>query len=98
MSLDQRKEYRLWKEKPVLDTFWEWIGQQRPRRESRFEKAVNYAKNRKESLMRYLEDGHCSFTNNLSENAIRLFTVGRKNWLFSFSPKGAEASALTYKW
>lgn len=46
--------------------------------------------------MRYLEDGHCSFTNNLSENAIRPFTVGRKNWLFSSSPKGAEASALTY--
>ena len=44
----------------------------------------------------YLEDGHCSFSNNLSENAIRPFTVGRKNWLFSSSSKGAEASALTY--
>lgn len=43
----------------------------------------------------YLEDGHCSFSNNLSENAIRPFTVGRKNWLFSSSSKGAEASALT---
>lgn len=46
--------------------------------------------------MMYLEDGHCSFSNNLSENAIRPFTVGRKNWLFSSSSKGAEASALTY--
>ena len=45
--------------------------------------------------MMYLEDGHCSFSNNLSENAIRPFTVGRKNWLFSSSSKGAEASALT---
>ena len=44
----------------------------------------------------YLEDGHCSFSNNLSENAIRPFTVGRKNWLFSSSSKGAKASALTY--
>ena len=76
--------------------FWEWLEQQRPRRGTRFEKAVNYAQNRKESLMMYLEDGHCSFSNNLSENAIRPFTVGRKNWLFSSSPKGAEASALTY--
>lgn len=57
---------------------------------------MNYAQNRKESLMMYLEDGHCSFSNNLSENAIRPFTVGRKNWLFSSSSKGAEASALTY--
>lgn len=46
--------------------------------------------------MMYLEDGHCSFSNNLSKNAIRPFTVGRKNWLFSSSSKGAEASALTY--
>ena len=44
----------------------------------------------------YLEDGHCSLSNNLSENAIRPFTVGRKNWLFSSSPKGAEASSLVY--
>ena len=96
MNSDQQKEYRQRKEKPVLDAFGEWIGQQRPRHGSRFEKAVNYAQNQKESLMRYLEDGRCSLTNNLSENAIRPFTVGRKNWLFSSSPKGAEASALTY--
>ena len=35
-------------------------------------------------------------SNNLSENAIRPFTVGRKNWLFSASPKGATASAIVY--
>ena len=96
MDPDHRKAYRLQKEKPVLDAFWEWLEQQRPHRGTRFEKAVNYAQNRKESLMMYLEDGHCSFSNNLSENAIRPFTVGRKNWLFSSSSKGAEASALTY--
>ena len=36
------------------------------------------------------------FSNNFSENAIRSFTVGRKNWLFSDTPKGAEASAMVY--
>ena len=46
--------------------------------------------------MTYLEDGHCSLSNNLSENAIRPFTVGRKNWLFSASPKGAASSAIVY--
>ena len=34
--------------------------------------------------------------NNLSENAIRPFAVGRKNWLFSSSVDGANASAVVY--
>lgn len=63
---------------------------------TRLEKAVNYAQNHKAEFMTYLEDGRCSFSNNLSENAIRPFTVGRKNWLFSDTPKGAEASAMVY--
>lgn len=46
--------------------------------------------------MTYLEDGRCSFTNNLSENAIRPFTLGRKNWLFSDSVEGAQASTIAY--
>ena len=95
-TFEQRKAYRLEKEKPVLDAFWSWLDQQKLRKGSRFEKAVNYAKNRKDTLMTYLEDGHCSISNNLSENAIRPFTVGRKNWLFSATPKGATASAVTY--
>ena len=93
---EQRKAYRLEKEKPVLEAFWSWLEEQRPRKGSRFEKAVNYAQNRKEYLSTYLEDGRCSISNNLSENAIRPFTVGRKNWLFSDSPKGATASATVY--
>ena len=93
---EQRKAYRLEKEKPVLDAFWEWLDEQCPRKGSRFEKAVNYAQNRKVYLTTYLEDGRCSISNNLSENAIRPFTVGRKNWLFSDTPKGATASATVY--
>lgn len=54
---------------------------------------MKYAQNRKDTLTTYFEDGHCSFFNNLSENAIRPFTVGRKNWLFSATPKGLTASA-----
>jgi len=46
--------------------------------------------------MTYLEDGRCSFSNNLNENSIRPFTVGRRNWLFSDTPKGADASAIVY--
>lgn len=95
-TYEQRKEWRLKKEKPVLDAFWEWVSGQSPRKGSRFEKAVNYALNHKAAFMTYLEDGRCSFSNNLSENAIRPFTVGRKNWLFANTPQGAEASATVY--
>ena len=60
------------------------------------DKAVNYVLNRRDTAETYLEDGRCSFTNNLSENAIRPFAVGRKNWLFSNSVDGANASAVVY--
>ena len=46
--------------------------------------------------MTYLEDGRCSFSNNLSENCIRPFVVGRKGWLFCDTPVGAQASAMAY--
>ena len=93
---EQRYAYRIEKEKPILDAFWTWLSQQAPKKGTRLEKAVNYAQNHKAEFMTYLEDGRCSFSNNLSENAIRPFTVGRKNWLFSDTPKGAEASAMVY--
>ena len=60
------------------------------------DKAVTYIQNRRSYLSTYLEDGRCSFSNNLSENAIRPFTVGRKNWLFCDTPNGAQASAIVY--
>ena len=47
-------------------------------------------------MMTYLEDGHCSLSNNLSENAIRPVTVGRRNWLFCDTTDGADASMMVY--
>ena len=59
-------------------------------------KAVTYAQNQKPYMENYLLDGRCSLSNNVAENAIRTFTVGRKNWLFADTPKGASASATVY--
>ena len=50
----------------------------------------------KESLYRFLEDGNIPTHNNRAENAIRPFVIGRKNWLFSQTAKGASASADMY--
>ena len=46
--------------------------------------------------MIYLEDGRCSLSNNASENSLRPVTLGRKNWLFCNTPRGAKSSAILY--
>lgn len=98
LSCEDRKLERLKQEKPVLDAFWAWLdsikGNVLPK--SKLGGALNYALNHKEEFMNYLKDGSCSISNNLAENSIRPFTLGRKNWLFSGSPKGAAASAAVY--
>ena len=59
-------------------------------------KAFEYAFKRREYLGNYFKNGDCAISNNAAENAIRPFTVGRKNWLFSDTPNGAKASADIY--
>ena len=59
-------------------------------------KAVNYVLNHRNGLSVFLQDGNIALSNNICERAIRNFTIGRKNWLFSASPKGAAASAAVY--
>ena len=95
-SFDAIKKARLEKEKPIVGGFLSWLDKQSPVRGSRMDKAVTYIQNRRSYLTTYLEDGRCSFSNNLSEIAIRPFTVGRKNWLFCDTPNGAQASAVVY--
>lgn len=46
--------------------------------------------------MNFMLDGHIAVDNNLAERAIKPFVIGRKNYLFSRSPKGAQASAMSY--
>lgn len=90
------KKRRVKDEKPVIEAFLDWADKQVVTGNSKFSKALTYFKNRRNDLMTYLEDGHCSLSNNWSENSIRPVTVGRKNWLFSSSVDGAEASMNIY--
>lgn len=96
LSPDKRYLKRLELEKPVLEAFWCWIDSLNVLQGSALGKAVIYARNQKRYIENYLLDGRCSLSNNLAENSIRPFTVGRKNWLFSDTPKGASASATVY--
>ena len=59
-------------------------------------KAISYGINQFEKFRRYLEDGRLSIDNNRAERAIKPFVIGRKNWLFSNTSKGAHASAILY--
>jgi len=72
------------------------VQQLNPLPNSKLGKAVTYALNQKESLNRFLLDGRIELSNNRAENAIRPYVTGRKNWLFSDTPKGADASAIVY--
>lgn len=84
--------------KPILEAFFEWLHslEYAVNRSSKIGEAILYTLNQEQYLRRYLEDGHLSIDNTAAERAIKNFAVGRRNWLFSKSIKGAEASATVY--
>lgn len=96
LSLNQIYKRRLKDEKPIVEAFLCWAEKQTPVKGSRFDKAINYLLNRRDSLMTYLENPRCSLSNNQSERSIRPVTIGRKNYLFSDTQAGADASMLVY--
>lgn len=95
-SYEQIKNESLKHEKLVLEAFLVWLEKQTPVRGSKFATAVNYALNFRDRMMAYLEDGRYSFSNNLSEQKMKSFVIGRKGWLFWDTPEGARASAVAY--
>ncbi len=90
--VDQRQE-RL---KPALDVFFEWLETIEASSGMKLFKAVYYALNEKKYLYGFLELPYVSIDNNRAKNAIRPMMIGRKNWFFSNTQNGAQASALIY--
>jgi transposase len=98
LSPDEVYHLRQKESRPVLDDFKKWLltrSVQVPGK-GLLGIAISYTLNQWDRLVGYLEDGRLPIDNNMAENAIRPFVVGRKNWLFSGTPEGAEASALLY--
>ncbi len=83
---------------PVLKDLKAWLDHNLTRvpKDSLTYKAIAYTLNQRELLTGYLADGRLRISNALAENAIRSFAVGRKNWLFADTPRGARASATVY--
>jgi transposase len=88
---------------PVLAKFKKWInnhmkniGDRPLEAQTLFEKAVSYTNSQWDKLIAYLDAACLTPDNNKSENAIRPFVIGRKNWLFFNCPQGAESSCILY--
>lgn len=97
LSFRQIYNRRLKDEKPVIEAFLSWVDRLKPSATNEsLRKAINYVKNCRPYMMNYLQDGHCSLSNNLSENSVRPLVIGRKNFLFSDTQDGANASMMAY--
>lgn len=98
MSNDQIRDLRMEKAVPVLDKFKklldETISQTPP--SGLLHKAIAYALGQWDRLVRYTENGMLRPDNNLTENVIRPVALGRKNWLFAGSPRGARAGMVFF--
>jgi len=96
MTAEERYEARLLNSKPIAEKFFSWAGNCKVLPQSQVGKGIAYVLNQKEYLMNVFLDGRLELSNNLTESAIRPFVTGRKNWLFSNTPRGADASAILY--
>jgi transposase len=96
LNPEPRLLVRQERSRPLLDQLFERITELKAQTipSEPLRKAVDYAFNQRQALYRYLEDGRLKPDNNIAENAIRPLALGRKNWLFAASERGARATAL----
>ncbi len=95
---EERLVKRQLKTKPLLDYMECWLREKMKTlsRHSELAKAFAYTLNQWSALTYYAEDGWAEADNNLAENALRIVSLGRKNWLFFGSDHGGERGALLY--
>ena len=98
LSTEAKLQARQSRSIPVLNELREWLDINLlvvpPK--STLGKAMNYLNKQWDKLTVYTTDGRLRIDNNLTENAVRPFVIGRKAWLFANSVAGANASANLY--
>ena len=98
LGYDEIKSKRNEKAKPILDKLYTLLkyyeGKAPP--QGVLSKAIGYTLNQWDKLTAYLKDGRLRIDNNDIERAIKPFTIGRRNWLFSNTERGAKASSIIY--
>ena len=82
-----------------MDAYFAWAKQKYSQvtHDSTIGKALAYSINQEDYLRVFLSDGHVPMDNNYAEQAIRPFTIGRKNFVMIESSNGAKASAILYR-
>lgn len=83
---------------PVLDQFFPWLEAESPNLlpKSPVRQAMDYARRLKTALSRYCNDGRLAIDNGAAERALRGIALGRKNWLFCGSERGARAACVYF--
>jgi transposase len=98
VSREQFVERRDEQARPILEQFMKWLDERSEQvpPTSKLGEAIGYARRQMPKIMRYLDAWFLTPDNNAVERAIRPFVIGRSNWLFSETPRGAHASAAIY--
>ena len=98
LSNTDRKKQRQAKLQKKVDAYFEWVKQKynQVTHNSTIGKALAYSINQEKYLRVFLTDGMVPPDNNYAEQAIRPFTIGRKNFVLMESDNGAKASAVLY--
>ena len=95
-SADERRAVRQEKSKPLLDDMHAWLLRERETlsRSSEVLKPMNYMLRRWDDFARFLDDGRICLSNNAAERALRGIALGRRNWTFAGSQRGADRAAV----
>ena len=98
LSAEEKYKTRQEKAKPIINKLQQWIEKHLSHSPPSMPigKALTYLHNQWPRLIRYLDNGAYPVDNNLAENAVRPFAIGRKNGMFANSQAGAKASANLY--
>ncbi|WFT97131.1 IS66 family transposase [Bradyrhizobium barranii] len=96
LSADERRAVRQEKSKPLLDDMHAWLLRERETlsHSSEVLKPINYMLRRWDGFARFLDDGRICLTNNCAERALRGIALGRRNWTFAGSQRGADRAAI----
>ena len=96
LSAAERLAVRREKSKPLFDDMHEWLKRERATltRSSEVIGAMDYMLKRWDGFARFLEDGRVCLTNNAAERALRGIALGRRNWTFAGSQRGADRAAV----
>ena len=96
MPPNERFQKRQEISKPLVLEFFAWLDSLKAMPKTPIGAAARYSLGQRKYLESYLSDGRLEISNNRAERSIKPFVIGRKNFLFANTPRGAKASAIMF--